>query len=163
MHKAVFLDRDGILIRERGDYTWLAEHIEILEGSVEALLSAQEAGYLLIVITNQSGISKGLYSHARLYEIHEQIRDYYAGYGIRIQAFYYCPHHPEQSLCICRKPDSQLLEKAIGRFAIDASQSWFIGDKPRDYDAGLRAGVHSILVEENMDLRIAMREILDKA
>jgi D-glycero-D-manno-heptose 1,7-bisphosphate phosphatase len=152
-NKAIFLDRDGVLITERGDYNYLPDHIEIVEGSAEALKLVASRGYMLIVITNQGGIGKGLYAHKRLNEIHKQISHFYKSYGVRITEFYYCPHHPLRSNCLCRKPDSLMLEKAIARFNIDPAQSWFIGDNQRDVEAGHKAGVKTILIPSNADLR----------
>lgn len=152
MNKAVFLDRDGIIIKERGEYNYKEDHIQIVEGIVEALKKLQDKGYLLIVITNQGGIGKGLYTHARLREIHRDLKSFFASYGIKIMDFYYCPHHPVTSACLCRKPDSLMLEKAMARHNIDPEASVFIGDNQRDIDAGVKAGVPTILVPGNADL-----------
>lgn len=152
--KAIFLDRDGVLIRERGDYTWLLEDLKINPGVVEALQNFSRQGYLLIVISNQAGIDKGLYSKQDADYLHLHISRNLGMNGITIAEYYYCPHHPTVGKCICRKPDSLLLEKAIARFNIDASQSFFIGDAERDIEAGLKAGVTAIKIEPNGDLRI---------
>jgi D-glycero-D-manno-heptose 1,7-bisphosphate phosphatase len=152
-NKAVFLDRDGVLITERGEYNYLPEHLDIVEGTVEALSLLQSKGYLLIVITNQGGIAKGMYTHAQVNRMHGEIRDFYKSFGVRLAGFYYCPHHSRHGLCICRKPDSLMLEKAIAANDIDAAQSWFIGDNARDVDAGHKAGVRTILIPSNADLR----------
>jgi D-glycero-D-manno-heptose 1,7-bisphosphate phosphatase len=152
-NKAIFLDRDGVLITERGDYNYLPEHIDIVEGSAEALRWLQAKGYLLIVITNQGGIAKGLYTHSRVNEIHKEIKSFYKIYGVHIKDFYYCPHHPSTGECLCRKPESLMLEKAIARFDIEPSVSWFIGDNPRDIEAGHQAGVKTLLIPSNADLR----------
>jgi D-glycero-D-manno-heptose 1,7-bisphosphate phosphatase len=92
-------------------------------------------------------------------EIHAGLKDFFAKENIDIKEFYYCPHHPSASACICRKPDSQMLEKAIARFNIDASQSWFIGDTDRDIEAGKKAGVKTLLIPANADLREWVGEI----
>ncbi len=152
LQKAVFLDRDGVLILERGDYNYKREDIEVVPGIVEALQELHKKGYVFIVITNQGGIGKGLYKHKRVKEIHSELKEFFAGLSVPILEFYYCPHHPETSNCICRKPDSLMLEKAIARFNIDAGNSWFIGDTDRDMEAGKKAGVNTLKIEPNADL-----------
>jgi D-glycero-D-manno-heptose 1,7-bisphosphate phosphatase len=147
--KAIFLDRDGVLIQERGDYTWLLEDLKINSGVVEALQQFTKQGFLLIVISNQAGIGKGLYSKADADYLHHHISRNLGLNGIKIEEYYYCPHHPTTGKCICRKPDSLLLEKAIARFNIDPTQSYFIGDADRDIEAGLKAGVIAVKIEPN--------------
>ncbi len=150
--KAIFLDRDGVLIRERGDYTWLLEDMIINENVDKALKMFSENGYLLIVISNQSGIAKGLYTKKDTDYLHLHLDRYLRNKGVTIDEYYYCPHHPSVSMCLCRKPDSLLLEKAIARFDINASESWFIGDADRDIEAGIKAGVKSIKMNVNGSL-----------
>lgn len=157
--KAVFLDRDGVLIRERGDYTWLLEDMKINDGVVEGLQILQKAGYRLIVISNQSGIGKSLYAKKDADYLHLHLERYFVNNNIVIDEFYYCPHHPSTSSCICRKPDSLLLEKAISRFNIDAKRSWFIGDADRDIEAGKKAGVETLKLDVNGSLVTAAKRI----
>jgi D-glycero-D-manno-heptose 1,7-bisphosphate phosphatase len=158
--KAIFLDRDGVLIRERGDYTWLLEDMSVNEGVVEGLHVLQKAGYIFIVISNQSGISKNLYSKKDADYLHLHLGRFFANKNISIVEFYYCPHHPTVSECICRKPDSQLLEKAIARYDVDKQSSWFIGDADRDIDAGQKAGVKTLKLPVNGSLVEAAEFIL---
>ena len=153
MTKAIFLDRDGIIIKERGDYNYKANDIEIVDGISEALRELGKHKFIFIVITNQGGIGKGLYTHARVREIHKQLKDFFAMENIKITDFYYCPHHPQSSACLCRKPDSLLLEKAMARYDIDPVESWFIGDSERDEEAGKKAGVKTLVIPSNSDLR----------
>jgi D-glycero-D-manno-heptose 1,7-bisphosphate phosphatase len=150
--KAVFLDRDGVLNEERGDWTYHLEDFRINEGVVEALKVFYQKNYLLIVISNQSGIAKELYTKEQVDYLHLHLERYLKNHGILLTEFYFCPHHPDISKCICRKPDSLLLEKAIARFNIDAATSYFIGDADRDIAAGTRAGVKTIKVEKNSSL-----------
>lgn len=152
MKKAVFLDRDGVLNRERGEHTWLLEDFELLQGVAEGLKALEEAGYLLIVISNQSGIAKGLYDFTDVEKTHGYMLGELAKAGVHLDEIYYCPHHDKLGKCLCRKPNSLMLEKAIARFGIDATQSVFIGDKPRDVEAGEKVGVKGILVEANSNL-----------
>lgn len=152
MNKAVLLDRDGVINRERGDYTYRIEDLEVNPGVVEALRIFRDKGYKLIVITNQGGIAKGLYSREEMEALNKYLTDIMEQQGIELLDIYYCPHHPSHGNCICRKPDSLLLEKAIARYGLDASSSYFIGDTERDITAGTKAGVMTIRTEPNSNL-----------
>src|ERR1022692_1613206 len=145
MNKAIFLDRDGVILLERGDYNYLDEDIIFVPGIAASLKELGKRGYIFIVITNQGGIARGLYSHERVNEIHEQIRRHLEFEKVTVTDFYYCPHHPSVSACLCRKPDSLMLEKAMARYDIDPSQSWFIGDNERDEESGIKAGLRTLL------------------
>jgi D-glycero-D-manno-heptose 1,7-bisphosphate phosphatase len=160
-NKAVFLDRDGVLIRERGDYTWLLEDVKINADVEQSLKALVNAGYLLIVVSNQSGISKGLYTKQEADYIHVHLERKFNSQGISIEEYYYCPHHPSVSNCICRKPDSLLLEKALARFRINPTTSWFIGDADRDIEAGMKAGVRTFKLDVNASLLPVVNTILN--
>jgi len=150
--KAIFLDRDGVINEERGDWTYLLEDFRVNDGVVEALKAFLQKNYLLIVISNQSGIAKGVYKRAQTEYLHLHLERVLKNHGVTLTEFYFCPHHPDVSKCICRKPDSLLLEKAIARFNINAAESYFIGDAERDEAAGKKAGVKTIKVEKNSSL-----------
>jgi len=152
MNKAVFLDRDGVLILEKGHYNYLPEHIEFTEGIIEALTRIQTQGYMLIVISNQAGIAKGLYSHKNVKIVHQLIANFFETYQIKITDFYYCPHHNSKGKCLCRKPDSLMIEKALAYYNIAPEKSFFIGDMERDIDAANAAGVKGIKIESNSNL-----------
>ena len=153
MNKAVFLDRDGVLNKELGDYVCRFEDFKVLEHNFTALKELQDRGYLLIVITNQGGLAKGWYSANVLDQMHTQLITTYAEQGVLISEVYYCNHHPEfNGKCLCRKPGSLMLEKALARFGIDASQSYFIGDRERDVIAGEAAGVAGILIDSDQPI-----------
>ncbi len=153
MNKAVFLDRDGVLNKELGDYVCRFEDFKVLEHNFTALKELQDRGYLLIVITNQGGLAKGWYSANVLDQMHTQLITTYAEQGVLISEVYYCNHHPEYNgKCLCRKPGSLMLEKALARFGIDASQSYFIGDRERDVIAGQAAGVTGILIDSDQPI-----------
>lgn len=152
MNKAIFLDRDGVINREMGDYVTCVDDFKINPGVGEALRKWAEAGYLLIVITNQGGIAKGLYTEKTLQVMHEKMHQALAQDDVVLTAVYHCPHHPSTGACLCRKPDSLLIEKAIARFHIDPAASFFIGDKDRDIQAGLKVGVKGIRIEANAPL-----------
>jgi len=153
MNKAVFLDRDGIINVEIGDYIKRFEDFTLIPQLGEALQLLQSKGYMLVVITNQGGLAKNLYSTQELDKMHKYLEDEMMKFGVQFEEIYYCPHHPDYNgKCLCRKPGSQMIEKAIARFNIDPSQSYFIGDKQRDVDAGAAVGVKGILVESNPDI-----------
>lgn len=143
MKKCVFLDRDGVLNQERGEYTFRKDDFLIIDGVKEALNKLKQKNYLLIVITNQAGISKGLYSIDEMNLCHnilyEQIPDI-------IDAIYFCPYHPNQTNSIARKPGSLMFEKAIAKFKIDPGASWMVGDKERDLVPAKSLGIKTVLV-----------------
>ncbi|MBS1546862.1 MAG: HAD family hydrolase [Bacteroidetes bacterium] len=149
---ALFLDRDGVINRERGMHTWRLEEFEVLPGIPAAVHAANAAGLLVLVITNQSGIGLGLYGHADVERVHAYLHRQLANEGAHLDAVYYCPHHPEQGRCLCRKPGSLLFERAIARFGIDPTRSVMVGDRQRDVDAANAAGVRGILVEPDAPL-----------
>ena len=160
MNKAVFLDRDGVLNKELGDYVCHFEDFKVLEHNFTALNELQDRGYLLIVFTNQGGLAKGWYSANVLDQMHTQLITTYAEQGVLISEVYYCNHHPEYNgKCLCRKPGSLMLEKALARFGIDASQSYFIGDRERDVIAGQAAGVTGILIDSDQPIGDVLRLI----
>ncbi|MCX6297361.1 MAG: HAD family hydrolase [Bacteroidetes bacterium] len=158
MKKAVFLDRDGVINFERG-YTHRLEDFVILPDLIEVLKFIQKKGYLLIVVSNQSGIAKGLYKQSEVEILHKFMVDEFTKNGIFISEIYYCVHHPDISKCICRKPDSLFVEKALARFDIDEKKSYFIGDKERDTEAAEKAGVKGILIEANISLKTILDQI----
>ncbi|NEU08268.1 HAD family hydrolase [Flavihumibacter sp. R14] len=151
--KAVFLDRDGVLNKELGDYVCRVEDFKILEHNFKPLKELQERGYLLIVITNQGGLAKKWYTEEILMEMNRQLKETYEQQGISLSEIYYCNHHPEYNgKCLCRKPGSMMLEKAVARFNIDPSKSYFIGDRERDVLAGEAAGVKGILIDSDQPI-----------
>lgn len=160
LNKAVFLDRDGVLNQELGDYVCRLEDFKILEHNFKPLLELQQRGYLLIVITNQGGLAKGWYTDETLQSMNRQLKSTYAEQGIELTEIYYCNHHPEYNgKCLCRKPGSMMLEKAVARFQIDASKSYFIGDRERDVLAGEAAGVKGILIDSDQPISEVMHLI----
>jgi D-glycero-D-manno-heptose 1,7-bisphosphate phosphatase len=152
-NKAIFLDRDGVINKDNADYTFRISDFEFVSGIFKALKILQEKKYLLIVISNQAGIARNVYSHNDVEHLHEYMLKQFEAENIHITEIYYCPHYTENGRCICRKPDSLLLEKAIARFDIDPSQSYFIGDRDRDIEAGKNVNVKGIKVESDADLR----------
>ncbi|TDN37830.1 HAD family hydrolase [Hymenobacter sp. UV11] len=143
MNKAIFLDRDGVLNEEMGDYVWTPERFRICPGVPESIARLKAAGYYLVVVTNQAGIAKGLYGQADVLACHDILQQ---ACGNQIDALYFSANHPSVSESIFRKPDSGMLEKAVARFHLDPAQCWLVGDRARDMEAGARLGVRGILV-----------------
>ena len=151
-NKAVFLDRDGVLNREIGDYVCRFEDFEILD-NFETLKTLQDRGYLLIVATNQGGLAKGWYSEDELAKMHGHLRETYHKHGVEITDIFYCPHHPNfTGDCDCRKPKPGLLLKGIEKYDINPEKSYFIGDRERDIEAATAAQVTGILIDSNQPL-----------
>jgi D-glycero-D-manno-heptose 1,7-bisphosphate phosphatase len=143
LKKCVFLDRDGVINEDRGDYTYRVEDFKILDGVLESIQKLKEAGFLIIVVTNQAGISKGLYSTGQMHACHRYLQQ---ATGHSIEKIYHCPYHPIVTESLSRKPDTLMLEKAIARYSIDPKQSWLVGDAERDIDSGLKMGLRTIRI-----------------
>ena len=160
LHKAIFFDRDGVLNREIGDYVCRIHDFEILPDAVDCIRLAKENGFLAIVITNQGGIDKKLYSREDLESFHQKLQVECRKRGTEIDDFYYCPHHPVAGKCLCRKPDSLMLEKAMAKYKIDKTLSLMIGDTDRDMEAAAKAGIKSLRVQPNSEkFRLLEKEI----
>ncbi len=160
MNKAIFLDRDGV-INDPGEHYYVhrVEDFSINEGVIEALGTWQERDYLLILISNQGGIARGLFSKEDTDRVHRYLEEVLAGEGIYLSAIYYCPHHDSVERCLCRKPEPLLLQKAMARFGIEPEDAWFIGDSDKDVEAGKRTGIHTRKIRRNQDLRTLLPEI----
>ena len=152
MRKIIFLDRDGVINFEPGNYTYQVEKFKINDGLFDALITLQNKGYQFIVITNQGGICKGLYNHNDVVTVHAYMKELFKQNRINLLDIYYCPHHAVIENCICRKPDSLLLEKAVARYHIDKSKSYFFGDSRRDVLAAEKIGVTGLLITKNDNL-----------
>jgi D-glycero-D-manno-heptose 1,7-bisphosphate phosphatase len=152
MRKAVFLDRDGIINTELGDYIMNFGEFEIHQPLIPFLKEVKKRGYLTIIITNQGGIAKQLYGHDLVDQCHQYLQQVLSADNLAFDAIYYCPHHPQSGACLCRKPAGLLIEKAIARFQLDKSQCLMIGDKQRDVDAANAAGISGFLLPPNPDV-----------
>jgi len=150
-NKAIFLDRDGTLIEDPG-YLNHPEQVKLLEGVAEALIELRAMGYMLIVVSNQSAVARGVVSEKDLGEIHNRLRQLLTERGAYLDQIYYCPYHPDGVIpkyrkeSDWRKPNPGMLLAAADEMDIDLSQSWSIGDSSRDVEAGLRAGCKTILI-----------------
>lgn len=144
--KTVFLDRDGVINRNRdNDYVKSWNEFEFLPNSVEAVRMLTHAGYQLIVVTNQACVNKGILSPGALNEIHRKMLAEIEGGGGRIRAVYHCPHRDDEN-CTCRKPKPGMLLQAASEHEIDIDNTYLIGDSNRDIQAGNEFGICSLLV-----------------
>ncbi|TNG94193.1 D-glycero-beta-D-manno-heptose 1,7-bisphosphate 7-phosphatase [Pasteurellaceae bacterium USgator11] len=151
MEKAIFLDRDGTLNVDHG-YVHEIDQFDFINGSIEALAELKKMGYLLVLVTNQSGIARGYFSEDQFLQLTEWFDWSLADRGVDFDGIYYCPHLPDgvgeyRQDCDCRKPKPGMLLQAIQELNIDPNRSFMIGDKIEDLMAGKAAGVaHNILV-----------------
>jgi len=153
MQKAIFLDRDGVLLNDAGRYyIYKTDDIIINNGVIDALKRLTNMGFLLVVISNQGGIAKQIYTKEDVEKIHSELKRQFKIEGIDIKEYYYCPHHSDVEKCLCRKPEPLLIEKALARFNIDPNKSFMIGDNKRDIDAGKKVGLSCIKIKPNKNL-----------
>jgi D-glycero-D-manno-heptose 1,7-bisphosphate phosphatase len=148
---AVFLDRDGTINVEK-EYLYKEEDFEFIPGVPEAIRALKNAGYLVVVVTNQSGVGRGYYDSDAVNILHRHIQKQLSGFDTAVDAFYICPHHPEHGVgqflqdCDCRKGKPGMLLQAAQDYDIDLTRSYMIGDKIEDVEAGQNAGSTPILV-----------------
>lgn len=143
MQKAIFLDRDGVINVDKA-YVSKVEDFEFCEGVFEVLRHFQSLGYLLIIVTNQSGIGRGYYNEEDFQQLTSWMCQELLHVNIKIDAIYHCPHAPEAN-CACRKPKSGMFQEAIKEFGIDVTASWMIGDKKSDMEAAFGAGIEKTI------------------
>lgn len=144
MKPCVFFDRDGTLIEER-NYLSDPEQVALLPGAAEAVRRVREAGFLAVVLTNQSGVGRGYFRMEDVEAVHRRMEELLAAEGARLDAIYVCPHAPEED-CPCRKPRTGLVELAARELGIDLRRSWMIGDKSADIEMARNAGMRGVLV-----------------
>jgi len=150
--RAVFLDRDGTINVEK-DYLVRSEDFEFLPGAPEAIRRLRDAGFLIIVVTNQSGVARGFFSEEEVAVLHRHLQEELAHHHTRVDAFYHCPHHPTHGVgvyrvaCDCRKGEPGMLLAAAADHGLELAHCYMVGDKPSDIEAGERAGCTSILVK----------------
>ncbi len=150
MKRAVFIDRDGTINREK-KYLYLVDEFEFIPGAPEAIRLLNEAGFLVVVVTNQSGVARGYYTEEDVHLLHRHIASQLEMSGARVDCWQICPHHPSGRgsyalPCRCRKPLPGMLLEAARRFDVDLASSIMIGDKLVDMEAGRLAGCRTILV-----------------
>lgn len=150
LKSAVFVDRDGTINEESG-YLFRKEDCRFIPGSIEAIAQLSRDGFLVVVVTNQSGIARGYYNEADLEQLHRYMSCEIAAAGGKVAGWYHCPHHPDYpadaAQCDCRKPLPGMLHRAASELGIDLASSWMIGDKIADIKAGIAAGCQAILVK----------------
>ena len=157
MKKAIFLDRDGTINVEK-DYIYKSEDLVFEEGSIEALKTFKNLGYILIVVSNQSGIARGYFTEEDLNVFNNNMNEILKKNGVEITEFYCCPHHPDgigkyKKVCECRKPNNKMIEDAIKKYNIDREKSYMIGDKISDIGAGLKSNLKTVLVKTGYGLK----------
>jgi|SRR5690606_8436255 len=163
MRKAVFLDKDGTLIPDI-PYNVDPALIQIQKNAVQGLRELQSRGYLLIIISNQSGVAQGRFSEHALNSVKEKLIELLGKEQIQLDGFYYCPHHPEGTVqgynieCGCRKPNAGLILKAAADLRVNLTESWMIGDILNDVEAGNRAGCRTVLIDNNNETEWYMNE-----
>lgn len=146
MRPAVFFDRDGVLNEDDG-YAFEPSKIRWIRGALEAVRAVNQAGYLAFVVTNQSGVARGLYQEHHVRELHAWMADQLAAVGAHMDEFAYCPHHPEGTItayrlaCTCRKPQPGMINELAKRHSVDLQRSFMIGDKQSDLEAADAAGI----------------------
>ena len=143
-NKAVFVDRDGT-INVDGPYLADPDKFEMYPGVGEGIKKLKENGFKIIVITNQSGIARGYFTEDDLAKVHDKMKKEFQKFNVELDGIYYCPHHPDGN-CNCRKPKTELFEKAIKEHDIDVKKSYTVGDKIQDVEAGKKIGVKTILI-----------------
>ena len=158
--KTVFLDRDGVINQERSDYVKSISELEIYPNVAKNIKLLKDAGFLVIVITNQSAVNRGIITHEMINQIHNSIQDHLKKYGTFLDGFYYCPHVPDEN-CNCRKPKSGLLQQAILELNIDLNSSWMIGDHDSDIEAANSIGCKAIKISGSFSLDNAVKKILN--
>ncbi len=143
-NKAIILDRDGTLIKER-NYISRVGDIKILDGVSEALILLRDAGFKIIIATNQSGVARGFFNEKKVKKINKEVCQRLKRAGAVVDGVFYCPHHPDAQ-CACRKPAPGMIKEAQKRFNLDLKRSFCIGDKLTDVEFGKNAGLSAILL-----------------
>jgi D-glycero-D-manno-heptose 1,7-bisphosphate phosphatase len=155
LKSAVFLDRDGVVI-EDSHYVGDPSRIKLLPGAEETIAALNRAGWKVVIVTNQSGVARGLFSFDSVGAVHDRITMLLRPIQARIDAYFFCPHHPDADVlefraeCDCRKPKPGLLRRAAKELGLDLAKSWMIGDRLTDLEAGAAAGCRTVLVRTGL-------------
>ncbi len=148
---AVFLDRDDTINIDYG-YVFEKEKLVFMPGAVEAIKKLNDAGFLIFVVTNQSAVARGYCSEQEVVAFHEHMEKQLQTTGASVDAYYFCPHHPDfgdekyRRYCKCRKPENGMFDMAVNDFEFDVERSWMVGDKIRDIQFGIKSGLRTILI-----------------
>lgn len=149
--RAVFVDRDGTLIEEVG-YLDRVERVELYPWTIDAVRALNRAGFRIVLVSNQSGVARGFFSESVVDTVHRHIESLLAAGGAHIDAYYYCPHHPDGKVseyavaCECRKPKRGLVDRAVQEFGIDPLRSFVVGDRWLDVQLAREVGAKGVLV-----------------
>ena len=147
MKKAVFLDRDGTINIDTG-YVGDPDKLVIIEGAREAIKLLKDKGFLVFIVTNQSGVARGYFSVEQMQLVNKKILDELAHKQVCIDGIYYCPHHPDEE-CSCRKPKPLIVNSIAAEFAVELKRSYFVGDKMSDVHTGKNAGCRTVLINSD--------------
>ena len=161
--KAVFIDRDGVINDDTGHYyIYKPEDFKLNNGVIEGLKLLSDAGFLLIIISNQGGVAKGIYTVKDIDKVHNKLSVELKKHSLKIDAIYFCPHHESVSDCDCRKPKPGMILDAIKKFEINPENSFLIGDSERDIIAGEKAGLkRCFLIEKNSSIASVCKQIVN--
>ena len=153
MKRAIFLDRDGVMIDNRDHYyIWKLDQVKFIDGVFDHLKKLSENGFQLFIVSNQGGISRRLYTKNDILTLHKELFRTLRKNQIEIADIAFCPHHPDQEKCLCRKPSSLMLDKLIAKHHIDREKSYMIGDSESDMEAARQAGIRGIRVTPNQNM-----------
>ena len=152
MNKVIFLDRDGVINREIGNYIYNHKDFVINDGLEKALSNWDTKGYSFVIVTNQGGIAKGLYHKNDVENINVFLRNWFKSRKLNLLNILYCPHHNFIENCICRKPNSLMFEKIIARYAVSVKHSFMIGDSDSDVQAANKVGLRAFKIKANSNL-----------
>ncbi|MGQ8335867.1 D-glycero-alpha-D-manno-heptose-1,7-bisphosphate 7-phosphatase [Sunxiuqinia sp. A32] len=158
--KAVFLDRDGVIIDNSSHYyIFRTEDVKFVDGIFDNLKLLSEKGFDFFVVSNQGGISKQEYTKKDVEKVHYFIEKELEKRGLTIKEWAFCPHHDSIEKCFCRKPSPLMIEKLLAKYQIDSDKSYLIGDSPRDIDAAEQAGIKGILIPANQNMFSHIKEL----
>lgn len=161
MIKSVILDRDGVITNNSQHYyIWNKEQLQFVEGIFSNLKQLLQTGYKLFIVSNQGGISKGIYSKEDVLKIHDEMNSAFAVHQVEITDVLFCPHHPDIEKCICRKPESLMIEKLISRYNLNKTETCFIGDSDSDMKAAENSGIRGIKIQANQDMHPFISHLL---
>lgn len=161
MQKAIFLDRDGVLINNQHHYyIWNSSQVEFIEGVFDNLRLLQTKGFQLFIVSNQGGISRGLYTRKNILELHEELIKTFRENEIEISDILFCPHHIEKEKCLCRKPQSLMIDKLMAKYELNALESVMIGDSDSDMTAAQQAGAQGIRITPNKNMHPFISQLL---
>ena len=161
MNKAIFLDRDGVLTdNQQHYYIWKSDQMKFVDGVFKNLQLLQENGFQLFIVSNQGGISRGLYSKEDILKLHDELIQTFSKNNITITDILFCPHHSDNEKCLCRKPEPLMIEKLIAKYELNPKESVMIGDSDPDMQAAAGAGIRGIKIMANQNMLPYILELI---